>query len=249
MPTRAQTRAHTRDDANKGPPPERQQKRRTGGTKKGRRKNGPIEQCVHIPNDNSLSPVPRNLLFRTDEVPPPPPTDESEIATQPLSRGGTVPSIAVQHLILTLSFAETHPDQSSNTSPEHQQNASQPSLCTNPLRNTRMGEQFHHPVPPTSSHPPNPSTDQTGRSLTPSHLSPSPRFPQPPLLQPVEPTPVTPAPPVRNRPRIRKPRGITKKGLKQSMGLHGNPVSRHAYNRFRVRNPSPLCSLTDYLLP
>ena len=154
--------------------------------------------------------------------------------------------IAVQHLTFTPCFAESQANQtSSNFSLEaHQPNFPLP---VNLIRNTRVGEPLcsqpvHTSTPP---HPPNTSANQAGPSFTPSHSSPRPRLPSTILSQPAEPGT---SHAVQNPPRMRrKPRSMTEKGLKQSMGLHANETSRHAYNRFRVRSFFYYCSSTDHL--
>ena len=147
-------------------------------------------------------------------------------------------------------FAEMHSNQiPPNTLPE-------PLLHANPIRNTRMGEPSNSQptLPPASPHPPKPSVNQTRSSCDHSRPFPNPSNPSRNLShcspRPCSPptsssqtTELTPANPVQTRPKvIRKPRGITKKGFKQSMGLHVNEVSKHAYNRFKVGNISLLYS-------
>ena len=46
---------------------------------------------------------------------------------------------------------------------------------------------------------------------------------------------------------MRKPKGITKKGFKQSMGLHGEGVTEAAYNTFKVNDSPAFPSFIDCL--
>jgi len=191
--------------------------------------------------------VPYDLLFRTDNGSSQLVGNETVADSRPLPHGGAVPSVTVQHLTLRSCLAGSRPTQTPpSTSAEPQPNGGRPSLSMNPIRNTRMGEAFHpQPAPPpTSFRLPNTSADQAGPSFTPSHSSPQPRLPPPLPSQSMGPTPACT---IQNRQKMRrKPRGMTAKGLKQSMGLHKDQVSRNAYNRFRVRNLFYQCSSTDY---
>ena len=167
----------------------------------------------------------------------------NEVATrgQPLSRGGTVLSVVVQHLTLTPHFTES---QLSSCRSQEPQREPQPLPPLNPIRNSRMGEPIcPQQVPlPTSSQLPNTSVNQAGLS-GPSLSFPRPHLQSTLLPQPTEPT-TSCRDPNRNLPKVRrKPRNITTKGLKQSMGLHETSVGRHSYNRIRVRDLNILPAL------
>lgn len=143
-----------------------------------------------------------------------------------------IPFHRTQHLTLTYCFVETRPNQTpSNTPPE-------PSPYANPIWNAHMGEPFYpQPTPsPTSLHP----TDHSRSSQPPHSL--------PPLSSQC--TKPTPTHPVKNQPKVmRRPKGITKNGLKQSMRLHRNDISKHAYNTFKVNvPPHSQCSFADHPL-
>lgn len=169
------------------------------------------------------------MPFRMDEGQPPAAT--GMVTTRPLSCEGMTLSLAVQGLTL-VHFADTRPDRTLSNTPHERE--SQP-LYLNPIQNTRMGEPVHsQTAPPTlSPRPPNPSAHLTRPLPEPLHHSPNSQ----PTLPSTQPAESPSAHPTQHRQRMpRKPRGITQKGLKQSMQLHSSTVAKHAYNKFRVRN-------------
>lgn len=119
-----------------------------------------------------------------------------------------------------------------NTPCNRQPNGLQPAAPTNPIRNTRIGEAFaHQPAPPQPSpSQTDPLVHWTRPSPNTSHHSPRSHPLPAPSTRAVG---LTTAHPIAPR-MMFKPKGIPKKGLKQSMGLHDTKERKHAYNRFRV---------------
>ena len=181
-------------------------------------------------------------MFRITEDRSPPAASGN--ANQPLSSGGMIPSLTACCLALTYFASAPFPQTPSNNAHDHQPNGGQPAAPTNPIRNTRVGEPFcHQPaLPPPSPHPTDPSAHQTGPPSNPSHPSPNSHSPLPSSTRPTE---TIPAHPVSAK-MMRRPKGITKKGLKQSMGLHLTKEGKHAYNRFRVSRWSHLLPFPNY---
>ena len=143
------------------------------------------------------------------------------------------PPSSMQHLTFVQVLASASPTRTSSNTPHgHEPNELQLVASINPIRNTCVGEPFSH-----TPAPPQPSPDKTGPlvhqtrlSLSTSHCSPRSRSPLIPSTQPAGPIPT-------HRIAMRmmfRPKGIAKKGLKQSMGLHDSEERRNAYNRFRV---------------
>lgn len=122
----------------------------------------------------------------------------------------------------------------------------QPALSMNPIQNTHMGA----PLPlATSTRQPSPSISHI-RSLPPSLCSfTRPLFPLSSSSQLADPAQGLRA---SNQQRMKQqPRNIARNGLKQSMNLHNDKLSRHAYNKFRVSvvlTARCLIALIDFLL-
>ena len=233
MPPNTRARTGTSGRPSDGDPPqEHRQRQKAGGVGRARQGNGTREQYTQ----SQITIIYCQFLTTCCLGPTSGERDRNSFSAPITNR--CVLSIATQRLTLSPCLAGSHPTQTSpSSSPKLQQNGGQPSPSMNPIQNTRMGEPFHlqPPPPSTSLRPPNTSFDQAGPSFTPSHSSPQPHL-LPPSSQPIGPTSTRVS---QNQSKMRrKPRGITVKGLKQSMGLHNDQVSRNAYNRFRVRDLS-----------